>query len=157
MDRAADNHYPTMELIDIKALDIPAADDCVLFLWATAPMMPEALEVMKAWGFTYKSRCVWVKDRIGTGHWFRDQAEELLVGTRGKIPAQAPGQQFASDDHSAKPAIFHEMIETMFPHLPRIELFARRARTGWDRWGNEAPRQSQEIARFYPPSKHSFA
>ena len=72
-----------MTLDAIKALDVPAADDCVLFLWATAPMLPEALEVMKAWGFTYKSRCVWVKDRPGTGYWFRDKAEELLVGVRG--------------------------------------------------------------------------
>jgi N6-adenosine-specific RNA methylase IME4 len=145
MDRAADNHYPTMTLEQIKALAVPAAKDCVLFLWATAAMLPEAHKVMEAWDFTYKSRYIWVKDRISTGYWVRDQAEELLVGTRGKIPAPAPGQQYASvvraavGEHSAKPAIFREMIETMFPHLPRIELFARQAHEGWDRWGLDAP------------------
>jgi N6-adenosine-specific RNA methylase IME4 len=145
MDRAADNHYPTMTPEEICALKVPAADDCVLFLWATAPMLPQALKVMAAWGFDYKSNCVWVKDKVGTGYWFRNQAELLLVGTRGKIPAPAPGQQSSSvimaprGAHSAKPAIFREMIEAYFPTLPKIELFARgEARQGWGAWGNEA-------------------
>jgi N6-adenosine-specific RNA methylase IME4 len=138
MDLAADNHYPTMTLDGIRTLAVPAAEDAVLFLWATAPMLPEALAVIAAWGFSYRSRCVWVKDKIGTGYWFRDQAEELLVGVRGKIPAPAPGQQSASvvsapvGEHSAKPVIFRRMIETMFPNLPRIELFARERIEGWD-------------------------
>lgn len=144
MDRAADNHYPTMTLEQIKALPVPAAEDCVLFLWATGPMLPEALEVMKAWGFTYKSRCVWFKPKMGTGYWFRDQAEELLVGVRGNIPAPSQGEQYPSvitaraGEHSAKPFAFREMIEEMFPNLPRIELFARDQFKGWDAWGNEA-------------------
>jgi N6-adenosine-specific RNA methylase IME4 len=96
MDRAADNHYPTMTTEQICALEIPAADNCALFLWATAPMLPEALAVMVAWGFTYKSHCIWAKDRLGTGYWFRNQHELLLVGTRGNIPAPAPGTQFPS-------------------------------------------------------------
>ena len=77
MDRAADNHYPTQATDDICALDVPsiAAEDCVLFLWATAPMLPDALRVMAAWGFAYVSRCVWAKDRLGTGYWFRDKAK----------------------------------------------------------------------------------
>lgn len=144
MDRAADNHYPTMRLEDIKALKVPAADDCVLFLWATAPMLPEALEVMAAWGFTYKSNCVWVKDKAGTGYWFRSQHELLLVGTRGNIPAPAPGTQYSSvieakvGAHSEKPDVFAEMIARMFPTLPAIELFARQRRLGWRAWGYEA-------------------
>jgi N6-adenosine-specific RNA methylase IME4 len=143
MDRAADNHYPTMELDAIKAIQIPAADDCVLFLWATAPMLPQAIEVMHAWGFDYKSHCVWLKDRLGTGYWFRNKHELLLVGTRGNIPAPAQGQQYASviaarvDDHSAKPNHFAEIIEELFPNLPAIELFARVPRLGWEVWGNE--------------------
>src|SRR5262249_46156584 len=79
MDRAADNHSPTMDLAAIKALPVPAADDCILFLWATAPMLPQALDVMAAWGFTYKSQFVWAKDKIGTGYWNRNQHELLLV------------------------------------------------------------------------------
>jgi hypothetical protein len=95
MDRAADNHYPTSELEEIKARDVAsiAADDCVLFLWATAPMLPQALAVMAAWGFAYKTHFVWAKDRIGTGYWNRNRHELLLVGTRGDIPAPAMGTQ----------------------------------------------------------------
>jgi N6-adenosine-specific RNA methylase IME4 len=147
MDRAADNHYPTSETDAICArpvVDI-AADDCVLFLWATAPMLLDALRVMAAWGFEYKSHAIWKKDRIGTGYWFRNQHELLLVGTRGKVPAPAMGTQSASvidaplGEHSAKPGCFHDFIESYFPSLPKIELNARRARPGWDAWGYEAP------------------
>lgn len=143
MDRAADNHYPTMDIAAIEALTPPAADDAVLFLWATAPMLPEALAVMKAWRFTYKSHFVWVKDKAGTGYWTANMHELLLVGTRGSIPAPAPGEQYESaigarrGQHSAKPFAFREIIEEMFPTLPRIELFARERFAGWDAWGNE--------------------
>jgi N6-adenosine-specific RNA methylase IME4 len=147
LDRAADNHFPTMSTDEICALEIPAADDCVLFLWATAPMLPEALAIMAAWGFAYKSHCIWQKDRLGTGYWFRNRHELLLVGTRGNIPAPAPGTQFASvieaavGAHSAKPALFAEMIEQMFPNAALLEMFARGApRAGWTGWGNEAAR-----------------
>ncbi len=145
LDRDASNHYPTMSLEEIKAVKVPAADDCALFLWATVPMLPQALEVMKAWGFEYKSCVVWAKDRAGTGYWFRNQAELLLVGTRGDVPAPAPGAQFPSlieapvGEHSRKPDVFYELIESYFPTLPKIELFARgKARLGWSAWGNEA-------------------
>lgn len=144
MDRAADNHYPTMTLDAIKALPVPAADDSVLFLWATAPMLPQALEVMVAWGFAYKSSAVWLKTRPGTGYWFRNRHEILLVGTRGDIPAPAPGEQpesvieKAQGGHSAKPAVFADMIERLYPTMPKLELFARQARPGWDAHGNEA-------------------
>jgi ParB/RepB/Spo0J family partition protein len=143
----ADNHYPTSTLDAIKARDVPsiAADDCVLFLWATVPMLPQALMVMEAWGFDYKSHCVWAKDRVGTGYWFRNKHEILLVGTRGDVPAPAPGTQVASlieaavGEHSAKPEAFLEIIEAYFPSLPKIELNRRGpARPGWSAWGNEA-------------------
>jgi len=143
MDRAADNHYPTMSLDDIRAIKVPAADDCVLFLWATAPMLSEALSVMQAWGFAYKSHVVWIKDRMGTGYWFRSMHELLLVGTRGNPPAPAPGEQFTSvidaraSEHSAKPAAFAEMIDEMFPYASGLEMFARAPRLGWDVWGNQ--------------------
>ncbi len=150
MDRAADNHYPTSgtEAICARPVASIAADDCVLFLWATVPMLPDALKVMAAWGFEYKSHCVWAKDKVGTGYWFRNAHELLLVGTRGNVPAPAPGTQFPSTiegrvtKHSAKPERFYELIEEYFPNLPKIELNARNARPGWDAWGYEAPAES---------------
>ena len=98
MDRAADNHYPTSDFALIKTREIAsiAAADSVLFLWATAPMLLQALEVMRAWGFAYKTQAMWAKDRIGTGYWFRNKHELLLVGTRGDVPAPAPGTQWES-------------------------------------------------------------
>jgi N6-adenosine-specific RNA methylase IME4 len=153
MDRAADNHYATSSLEAIKALDVSSfmAPNSVMFLWSTVPMIMKAGEVLEAWGFTYKSQFAWPKTRaggslaLGTGYWNRNAHELLLVGTRGKIPAPAPGTQWPSvifapvGRHSEKPAIFHEMIESYYPTVPKIELFARTARAGWDRWGLEAP------------------
>jgi N6-adenosine-specific RNA methylase IME4 len=146
MDRAADNHYPTNSTDVIASRDVASisADDCVLFLWATAPMCRDAFMVMEAWGFAYKSQIVWAKDRAGTGYWFRNRHEVLLVGTRGNIPAPAPGTQWDSlieapvSKHSAKPERFLEMVESYFPTLAKIELNRRGpAHPGWDAWGNE--------------------
>jgi N6-adenosine-specific RNA methylase IME4 len=146
MDRAADNHYPTLSTEDISALGVAAmaADDSVLFLWATAPMFPDALVVMQAWGFRYRSQAVWDKGRVGTGYWFRNRHELLLVGVRGSVPAPAPGKQLESiiaapaREHSVKPDCFLKLIDDYFPTLPKIELFARGSpRPGWDAWGNE--------------------
>jgi N6-adenosine-specific RNA methylase IME4 len=147
MDRAVDNHYPTSTVDVIKARDVAsiAADDCALFLWSTAPMQPQAYEVMAAWGFDYKSQVVWDKGEIGTGYWFRNRHEILLVGTRGDIPAPAPGTQWPSIVEAPigapgeKPEAFYELIESYFPNLPKIELNARRRRPSWDAWGFEAP------------------
>jgi N6-adenosine-specific RNA methylase IME4 len=147
MDRAADNHYPTSCTQVIASRNVPsiAAQDCALFLWATIPMLPHALFVMAAWGFDYKSHYAWGKDKFGMGYWSREKHELLLVGTRGKVPCPAPGDQWESlimaprGEHSAKPECFLEMIEQYFPHLPKIELNRRGPpRKGWDAWGNEA-------------------
>ena len=95
--RRIDNHYPTMALEEIKALaeqgEVPAADDAVLFLWATPPLLPEALEVMAAWGFTYRTCMVWVKDRIGMGYYARQRHELLLIGKRGSLPVPEPSDR----------------------------------------------------------------
>jgi N6-adenosine-specific RNA methylase IME4 len=147
MDRAADNHYVTQPLAAIKALDVPsiAADDAVLALWATVPMLLHALEVMAAWGFGYRSNFVWIKDRIGTGYWNRNRHELCLIGRRGHVAAPLPGQRADSvleaprARHSAKPEAFLEIFERYFPDLPKIELYRRgSARPGWDAWGHEA-------------------
>lgn len=147
MDRAADNHYPTSGLDAIKGRDVGslAAADCVLFLWATVPMLADAIDVLRGWGFAYKSNFNWHKDRVGTGYWNRNRHEHLLIGTRGNVPAPAMGEQFDSSieaavgAHSAKPERFYEIIEAYFPTLPKIELNARTVRKGWARWGLEAP------------------
>lgn len=144
MNRAAENHYPTMTLDELLALPIPAAPDCALFMWSTAPMLRNAIRLMEAWGFDYKSEIVWVKDKIGLGHWSRSQHEPLLIGSRGTIPAPTPGDQVPSvlfaprSEHSEKPEAIAEMIGKLYPNTPRLEMFARRSRPGWDRWGNEA-------------------
>ena len=167
MDRAADNHYPTQDTAKISTLDVRsiAADDCVLFLWATAPMLPDALTCMIAWGFTYKTHMIWDKEALGTGYWFRNQHELLLVGTRGKTVAPAMGDQVSSvrrekrGKHSAKPEWFLEMIEGYFPTIPKIELNRRGApRPGWKAWGNEAtvtapppPRESPIVTQNEEP------
>ena len=139
MDRCADGHYPCMALDAIKALPIPAADNAVLFLWATVPILPQALEVMAAWGFTYKSAIFWEKDRAGTGYWVRNTIEILLIGTRGKVPAPLPGEQppqlieAPRGRHSEKPKIFAQEIERLYPNVPKLEMFGRgSARPGWD-------------------------
>ena len=79
----------------------PAAENAVLFLWATAPMLPDALRLMNAWGFKYRSHLVWRKDRMGTGYWFRFSHELLLVGVRGDVPAPAPGRAAELGDRRA--------------------------------------------------------
>lgn len=142
--RSLDNQYPTMTLEDICAMNVPATNDAVLFLWATSPKLTEALQVMDAWGFEYRTCMVWVKDRIGMGYYARQRHEILLIGRRGNLPVPEPADRPDSvieaplGRHSEKPSIVAETIVRMYPHLPRVELFARQARLGWDVWGNEA-------------------
>jgi N6-adenosine-specific RNA methylase IME4 len=145
--RTAEAHYSTMAVEDIAMIPVAsfAADDCVLFLWATAPTLPEAFTLLTAWGFTYKTHCVWAKDKIGLGFWFRNQHEVLIVATKGAVPAPAHGTQWSSlieeprERHSEKPEAFYELIESYFPNLLKLELFARNGRDGWKCWGFEAP------------------
>lgn len=143
MDRAADNHYDTMTTDSIKEMEIPSADNAILFLWSTVPMLPAALDVMNAWGFTYKSNFVWVKDRVGTGYWNRNKHEMLLVGTKGNVPSPDPSERVDSvfeevvGEHSAKPDAVRDMIRDAYPALPKIELFAREKHVGWHAHGNE--------------------
>jgi len=145
MDRSADNHYPTMSMFEMMTLNVPAADDCVLFIWATVPMLPEALDLLHEWGFNYKSHICWIKDRQGTGYWTRNKHELLLIATKGNVPAPAMGTQPPSvielplGRHSEKPAFFADMISALYPTTPKLEMFARIGRVGWDVIGNEAP------------------
>jgi N6-adenosine-specific RNA methylase IME4 len=144
MSRAADNHYATMDTDTLCAIQVPATRDAVLFLWATVPMLPDALRVMTAWGFAYRSAMTWDKVIHGTGYWFRNRLEHLLVGTRGNVPAPLPGRQpdqlhvERRAAHSRKPEACAAMIASLYPDVPRLEMFARAPRPGWTVWGNEA-------------------
>ena len=144
--RAVENHHPTMSLDELCAL--PVADlafaDSVLFLWATSPKLADALRLIAAWGFEYRTCAVWDKEIIGMGYYYRQRHELLLVATRGQLPAPQPDVRPASvvcerrGPHSAKPAVFAEQIEAMYPELPKIELFCRSPRPGWAVWGNQS-------------------
>lgn len=142
--RHLDNQYPTLSVEDICAINPPAADDSVLFLWATTPQLPEALKVMAAWGFTYKSSAVWDKEKIGMGYWFRGQHELLLVGTRGRFSPPDETRRVASvfrekrQGHTTKPDCVRKALEKMFPKVTRLEMFARGKFDGWTTWGNQA-------------------
>lgn len=142
--RALENQYPTMELSEIKKLKIPSADNSILFLWCPAPKLyPEGMEVIKAWGFIYKTCMVWVKDRIGMGYYARNRHELLLIATKGSPGVPEPSNRPDSvieaprTEHSKKPEIMYELIEQMYPHGKYLELFARNKRGNWKSWGNE--------------------
>lgn len=143
-NRMIENHYPTMTLDEIKKLEVPAADDAVVFLWVTSPKLIEGLEVMEAWGFDYRTCMVWVKDKIGMGYYARQQHELLLIGKRGELPVPDPEDRPSSviaavrGEHSAKPDEVYELIERMYPLRQWCELFQRRPRDRWVGWGNQA-------------------
>lgn len=144
--RNARRHYPCMTDADLCTLDIPALPDAIMFCWTTAPMLVRSLAVTDAWGFRYVSQLVWIKDRIGTGFWARNRHEIVLVCKRGKFPCPKPapfpdsvitgGQR----EHSRKPEALQDMIDAAWPDLPKLEMFARRPRPGWNAWGNETMR-----------------
>lgn len=151
MRGSPDDHYGVMEDIAIGAMKIPVADNAILFLWATAPKLQEALNVMKEWGFEYKTNAVWVKDKIGTGYYFRGQHELLLVGRKGdEIPVPEERNRHSSViesprfEHSEKPTLVYGLIEKMYPNRKYLELFARGSiRKGWVQWGNEIQQYQQ--------------
>jgi len=142
--RAIENNYPTMELKDICKLKIPAGDDSVLLLWATAPKLLEAFEVIKGWGFEYKTNLVWVKDKIGMGYYVRGRHELLLIAVKGKpqLPATMNRQDSVifgtRGEHSEKPRTVYDFIESSYPESKYIEIFARNKHSDkWTVWGNE--------------------
>jgi N6-adenosine-specific RNA methylase IME4 len=144
--KAPEMQYPTLPVADICALPVAdiAARDSVLFMWAVSAMFPEALDVVAAWGFTFKTFAVWVKPNIACGHWFRGQHEPLIAATRGAMPPppdlhSSVFEGPASGGHSGKPVAVRDWIASAYPDVGRIELFARGpAVPGWTRWGQEA-------------------
>jgi N6-adenosine-specific RNA methylase IME4 len=144
-----------MPLEEICALDVKsiATPDAMLFLWAPPAFIEKGLLVLRSWGFELATTVVWVKDKIGTGYYFRSRHEHLILGKRGQPITPRPGSQSDSvimaprREHSAKPEALYDIIERMYPGLPRVELFARGQRAGWDVWGNQAADGIREIAR----------
>jgi N6-adenosine-specific RNA methylase IME4 len=144
--RDVENHYPTMTLDDICALPVAeiATVDAILFLWTISSHLVEALEVIRRWGFTYKTHGIWVKSGPpGQGHYFRQQHEVLLLAVRGAMPTPSTAARVSSviqaprGRHSEKPETVYEIIEAMYPAVPKVELFARKRRPGWTAWGDQ--------------------
>lgn len=150
---AAEKHYPTMNIREMCALPVAdlAGTDCVLFMWVTFPMLPEAFKLMEAWGFEYKTVAfVWLKQNkkspswfYGLGFWTRGNAEICLLAKKGKPKRNSASvHQFIIspiEQNSKKPDITRDRIVELMGDVPRIELFARQKTEGWDVWGNEAP------------------
>ncbi len=134
--------YPSMTVDAIMALNVPevAHDDCVLWLWTTNSHLPVSFDVIKAWGFEYKTLLTWAKDRAGVGNWLRGKTEHCLMAVRGRPTVRLTNQSTLLPakrrGHSSKPEAFYEMVEKLCPGS-RVELFQRRPREGWVGHGDE--------------------
>jgi len=137
-------HYTTMSIKQICELPIKemTEKDSVLFLWVTSPLLESSFEVIKAWGFKYKSSFIWDKIKHNMGHYNSVRHEILLIATKGRCTPQVR-KLFDSvvsverTVHSQKPNDFRTIIDTIYPNGNRVELFARKNYEGWDAWGNE--------------------
>jgi N6-adenosine-specific RNA methylase IME4 len=146
-NRRIENQYRTMPLAEIGALPVGAvaARDALLLLWTPVPKLAEALIVVAAWGFDYRTAFAWVKPSIGPGYWCRQRVELLLVGVRGHFPHPAAALRADSvifarrRGQSRKPEAVYAIVERSWPEARKLELFARGpVRDGWTTWGAEA-------------------
>jgi len=155
--RAKEQHYPVMPIKDICSIPVKdiTADDSILFMWATFPLLQEGLDVIKSWGFTYKT-CAFTfvkknkkSDSLfwGMGGWTRSNAEICLLATKGKPKRVSAGvHQVIGDEviyepireHSRKPDCVRDRIIKLCGDLPRLEMFSRTVTPGWDIWGNQS-------------------
>ncbi len=149
--KSADNHYNCMSIQDIYNLPVGeiAAENCVLFLWVTMPMLQDGLETIKRWGFTYKTCAFnWVKKNKksdsffwGLGYWTRSNSEICLLATKGNPKRISKSVHQVCDarimQHSKKPDEIRNRIVQLMGDIPRIELFAREKAEGWHVWGDE--------------------
>ena len=164
--RSASQHYGVMSLADIAKLPVAdvCADDCVLLMWATWPMLPQALDLIAAWGFIYKTCGFdWMKADgrqvdlfagnisadMKMGYWTRSNSEPCLLATRGKPERKSAAVRMGiiepARQHSRKPDCVHERIERLVDG-PYLELFARQRREGWSSWGNEVDKFKERVA-----------
>jgi N6-adenosine-specific RNA methylase IME4 len=147
--KAPQAHYDTMSIEDIAALPVAdlAAPDCLLWLWGTAPMLPLQLDVMKAWGFAYVTKGVWLKRTVngkvgfGTGYALRNAHEEIILGRIGNPSLTRSIRSVVEGpirEHSRKPDQAYQAAEKLVPRVRRADVFSRETRPGWDSCGNEA-------------------
>jgi len=149
--------YDCLDLDYIKKIRVGewAAPDCLLWLWATNPMLPEALEVMNEWGFTFKTAGHWSKktsknnQHFGTGYILRSAGEPFLIGTIGK-PWTSRGVRSLIEgpvrEHSRKPEVAYTAAEKLCGDVLRLDMFSRQERLGWDQFGNEVCKFEPEAA-----------
>ena len=153
------HRYPTLSLAEIQEIPVEkaAAERSHLYLWVPNALLQEGLEVMKAWGFTYKTNLVWYKvrkdggpDGRGVGFYFRNVTEILLFGTRGGIRTGPAGRRQVNllatqkREHSRKPDEFYDLIRACSPG-PYLEMFARTPQRGWVQWGNEVEQTVDDL------------
>jgi N6-adenosine-specific RNA methylase IME4 len=154
--KAPQAHYDCMPIEAIKRLPVGqlAGSDCWLFLWTSAPLLDAAFEVMRAWDFTYVTRCAWRKTtingkpRLGPGYIVRTLHEDVLIGRIGNprrfkpMPSLFDG---VAREHSRKPEEFYGLVERFAPMARRIDLFSRQTRPGWKNWGDEATKFDEAV------------
>jgi len=146
--KSPEAHYRTMDLAAIKALPVEllAAPDCLLWLWALGPQLPQAMEVITAWGFTFKTGGHWAKvgtsgkQHFGTGYILRNAGEPFLIATRGAPKTTRATRSVIIApvrEHSRKPDEAFDAASQLMPGVQRLELFSRQNRPGWISWGDE--------------------
>ena len=155
-NRDVENQYPTMTIDDICNLPVNnmTNENAVLYMWATAPKLPEAMKVIEAWGFKYVTHGIWDKEMIGMGYWFRGQHELLMVAKKGKFSPPPSTMRISSvmkekrGKHSKKPDFIRNLIKEWYPSAARLEMFCREEKQGWHTWGNEAE-NSIDLSPYY--------
>jgi len=142
-NRQIENQYSTLTVPEMKDHLPTTQDDCILFMWATAPKLREAFELLDLWEYSYKTHAIWDKEIIGSGYWFRGQHELLIVATRGNCSPPIESLRISSvfrerrTKHSKKPLCVYEYIEKAFGDKVKLEMYCREARPGWQAMGNE--------------------
>jgi len=155
--KSAQAQYPTMTLAEIKALPVAhlARGDAVLFMWATWPLLPQAMATLETWGFKYASGGVWHKrtpkgkTAFGTGYRLRSASEPWLLGTVGKPKTSRSHRNLfegLARQHSRKPNEAYAWCESYMPHARRADVFSRETRPGWESCGNEAGKFDRRAA-----------
>jgi N6-adenosine-specific RNA methylase IME4 len=141
--RRASNPYPEMELSEIAMLNIPAAEDCVLWLWTTHKFMRHAFPLLDRWGFAERAILTWAKDRMGLGRWLRSQSEFCVMATRGKplinLTNQTTVLHGPMREHSRKPDEFYALVDSLCAGR-KLDFFSREQREGWEQFGNDKQR-----------------
>lgn len=137
--RRAANPYPEMSLEEIEALQLPAADDCVLWLWTTHKFMRHSFKLLDAWGFRDVAILTWAKDRMGLGTWLRSQSEFCIMAVKGKPPVNLTNQTTVINgplrEHSRKPDSFYDLVNSLCVGS-KLDFFSREKREGWEQVGN---------------------